>query len=140
MTADHASPPNPNELVTLMPYAVMLGITLERATAEEVHGGLDWAADRCTAAGVLHGGVLMSLADTIGAVCAYLNLPAGATTATVESKTNFFRAVRGGTVHAHARPLHVGGSFITVQTDLTDDQGKRIGQTTQTQAVLRPRE
>ena len=78
----------------------------------------------------------MSLADTIGAVCALLNLPPGAGTATVDSATNFFRAVREGTLHAAARPLHAGRSFIVVRTELTDDRGRPVGQTTQTQAVL----
>ena len=128
--------PTVEELVGLMPHAVAMGIRLEDATAEEVHGSVEWAPDRCTAGGVLHGGVLMTLADSAGAVCAYLNLPAGATTSTVESKTNFFRAVRSGAAHATSRPLHVGRSFIVVQTDLTDDSGKPVGQTTQTQAVL----
>jgi 1,4-dihydroxy-2-naphthoyl-CoA hydrolase len=130
--------PDLHDLVALMPHAVALGITLQRATPEEVLGSLGWTPDRCTAAGMLHGGVLMSLADTVGAVCAFLNLPEGASTSTVESKTNFFRAVRDGTVHALSRPLHLGRSFVAVQTDLTDGQGRRVGQTTQTQAVLRP--
>jgi uncharacterized protein (TIGR00369 family) len=128
--------PTAEELVGLMPHAVAMGIRLEDATAAEVRGSVEWAPDRCTAGGVLHGGVLMTLADSAGAVCAYLNLPAGATTSTVESKTNFFRAVRSGAVYATSRPLHVGRSFIVVQTDLTDDSGKPVGQTTQTQAVL----
>ncbi|HYZ00256.1 MAG TPA: PaaI family thioesterase, partial [Candidatus Binatia bacterium] len=68
--------------------------------------------------------------------CAFLNLPEVAGTATIESKTNFFRAVRQGYVHAVARPLHVGRSTITVQTSLRDDQDQLIAQTTQTQAVL----
>ena len=79
------------------------------------------------------------LADNIGALCAFLNLPSGATTATVDSATNFFRGVREGALHAAARPLHVGRSFIVVRTDLTDDAGRAVGQTTQTQAVLAPR-
>ena len=83
-----------------------------------------------------HGGVLMSAADSVGAVCAFLNLPEGATTSTIESKTNFFRGVREGTVHTVSRPLHVGRTTIVVQTDLTDDRGKRVAQVTQTQAVL----
>ena len=86
----------------------------------------------------MHGGAVMSLADTVGAVCAFLNLPAAAGTA-VESATNFFRGVRDGALHAAARPLHVGRSFIVVRTDLTDDQDQPVGQTTQTQAVLAPR-
>ena len=128
--------PTAEEFIGLMPHAVALGITLDHATPEGVRGAVAWTEDRCTVGGVLHGGVLMTLADSVGAVCAYLNLPAGATTSTVESKTNFFRAVRSGAVHASSRPLHVGRSFIVVQTDLTDDGGKPIGQTTQTQAVL----
>lgn len=130
--------PTVDELVALMPHAVALGITLEHATAEEVRGGLEWAPERCTVGGMLHGGVVMTLADSVGAVCAYLNLPEGAGTSTVETKTNFFRAVRGGTLHATSRPLHVGRSFVVVQTDLADDRGKPVGQTTQTQAVLHP--
>jgi uncharacterized protein (TIGR00369 family) len=128
--------PTVEELVGLMPHAVALGIRLDRATPEGVRGTVAWAEDRCTVGGVLHGGVLMTLADSVGAACAYLNLPAGAATSTVESKTNFFRSVRSGAVHASSRPLHVGRSFIVVQTDLTDDDGKPVGQTTQTQAVL----
>lgn len=81
----------------------------------------------------------MSLADTVGAVCAFLNLPEGAATSTIESKTNFFRAVREGYVEAAASPLHIGRSVIVVQTDLNDDRGRRVAQVTQTQAVLPPR-
>jgi 1,4-dihydroxy-2-naphthoyl-CoA hydrolase len=128
--------PAVEELAGLMPHAVAMGITLEIAAAAGVRGSVAWAPDRCTVGGVLHGGVLMTLADSVGAVCAYLNLPAGAATSTVESKTNFFRAVRSGSVHATSRPLHVGRSFIVVQTDLTDDSGRPVGQTTQRQAVL----
>jgi uncharacterized protein (TIGR00369 family) len=128
-----------NDLLTLMPYAVALGIVLEDATPSLTRGSLRWAPDRCTVDSAMHGGAMMSLADSIGAVCAYLNVPEGAGTSTVESKTNFFRAVREGTVHATARPLHVGRSFIVVQTDLTDDLGRPVGQTTQTQAVIAPR-
>jgi 1,4-dihydroxy-2-naphthoyl-CoA hydrolase len=124
-------------LAQIAPLAGTLGIELSHADAEEVRGGMDWAAERCTANGILHGGALMALADTLGGVCAFLNLPEGATTtATVESKTNFFRAVREGRVDAVTRPLHVGRSFIVVQTDLLDGEQRRVAQVTQTQAVL----
>lgn len=79
----------------------------------------------------------MSLADTLGATCAFLNLPPGATTSTIETKTNFFRAVREGHVEATSRPLHVGRTTIVVQTDVRDANAKRVAQITQTQAVLR---
>ena len=131
--------PSPAELFATIPYAAGLGMTLDEATPQLVRGSLRWSPEQCTTSGVMHGGAVMSLADTVGAVCAFLNLPAGAGTTTVESATNFFRGVRDGTLHAAARPLHVGRSFIVVRTDLTDDQDKPVGQTTQTQAVLAPR-
>ena len=121
-----------------MPFAVELGIELVDARADEVRARLEWSARLCTTGGVLHGGVLMSLADTAGAMCAFLNLPPGGATSTIESKTNFFRAVREGHVEAVARPLHVGRSTVVVQTDLLDGSGRRVAQVTQTQAVLQP--
>ena len=137
--AQFAAGSSPADLLASMPYATALGISLDDVTPELVRGSLDWSPERCTAAGLLHGGAIMSLADTVGAVCALLNLPSGAGTATVESATNFFRAVRDGTLHAAARPLHAGRSFIVVRTELADDAGRPVGQTTQTQAVLAPR-
>jgi 1,4-dihydroxy-2-naphthoyl-CoA hydrolase len=124
------------ELVALMPFAHALGVALESAAKDEVRGRLPWAPERCTAGGVLHGGALITLADSVGAICAYLNLPEGATTATIESKTNFFRAVRDGHVDAVARPLHVGRTSIVVQTQLADGGGNPVAVVIQTQAVL----
>ena len=95
-----------------------------------------WAPERCTAGEVMHGGVLMALADSLGGACAFLNLPEGARTSTIESKTNF-RGVRRARPHGSTVPLHVGRSTIVVQTDITDDEGRRVAQVTQTQAVLR---
>jgi uncharacterized protein (TIGR00369 family) len=123
-----------------VPFAVSLGVELVSADADEVIGRLQWAPERCTAGGLMHGGALMSLADTLGGVCAFLNLPEGATTATIESKTNFFRAVREGAVTGTARPLHVGRSFIVVQTGLVDDAGRNVALVVQTQAVITRRE
>jgi uncharacterized protein (TIGR00369 family) len=78
----------------------------------------------------------MALADSAGGVCAFLNLPPGGTTATIESKTNFLGAVRDGAVTARARPLHIGKTTIVVETDVFDASGRRVARTTQTQAVL----
>lgn len=125
-------------IIAAIPFAATLGIKLTAAAPDEVRGQFDWDESRCTMAGVVHGGALMSLADTLGAICAFLNLPEGASTATLESKTNLFRAVRGGTVHAVSKPLHVGRTTIVAQTDLYDDQDRRVAQVTQSQAVLRP--
>ncbi len=120
-----------------MPYADTLGIELLVATPEEVRGRLAWEERLTTVAGLLHGGVLMGLGDAVGAYCAFLNLPEGSSaTATIESKTNFFAAVRSGTVEARSRPLHCGSRTIVVETDLFDEAGKRVARVTQTQAVL----
>ena len=123
-------------MVAMMPFTAGLGVRLEAATAAEVTGTMAWRPELCTTFGVLHGGALISMADSLGAVCAFLNLPEGATTSTIESKTNFFRGVRDGSVHATTHPLHVGRTTIVVQTDLYDDAGKRVAQVTQTQAVI----
>ena len=129
--------PEITELVNAqMPLGATLGIRMF-GDADEVDATIDWAPGLCTAAGVLHGGVLMSLADAAGGVCAFLNLPAGATgTATIESKTNFLGAVREGTVVARSRPLHIGKTTIVVETDVFDAVERRVSRTIQTQAVL----
>ena len=130
--------PSNADLVASMPFAVASGVEIESASPDEVRGGLDWSAERCTIGGALHGGVLMTLADSLGAVCAFLNLPEGAVTSTIESKSNFFRGVREGRVEATTTPLHVGRSTVVVQTDVRDANGKRAALVTQTQAVITP--
>jgi len=124
------------ELAASMPFSSALGVEVTAAASDEVRGRLAWAPERCTTGGLLHGGALMTFADTLGAICAFLNLPAGAGTATVESKTNFFRSVRDGHVEAVTRPLHVGRRFIVLQTDVVDAAGRRVALVVQTQAVL----
>ena len=121
----------------LVPLAVTLGITADAAGPEEVVLSLDWAANLTTGGGVLHGGIVMALADTSGAVCAFLNLPEGAGgTTTIESKTNFMAATRSGTAKAHSRPLHVGRRVIVVETEIRGEGGKLAAKTIQSQAVL----
>ncbi len=119
-----------------MPLAAHLGF-------EGVEGGKEavvlrgvWAAEHCTAAGALHGGYLMTLADAAAATLAFLNLPRGATTATIEAKTNFLAAVRDGFVTARAELVHAGRRTIVVQVDVTDDAGRLVTRTLQTQAVI----
>ena len=120
-----------------MPFTRTLGITVVTYTPDEVRARLVWDASLCTAGGVLHGGVLMSLADSTGGACAFLNLPAGATgTTTVESKTNFLRAVREGHVDGRSRPLHTGRTLLVIETDLLDDRDRLVARVTQSQLVL----
>ena len=128
------------DLAALVPFAGELGIEIDAAAKEEVRGRMAWAAELCTSGGVMHGGVLMAFADTLGAVCAFLNLPEGsAGTTTISSNTVFTRAVREGEVTAVTRPLHAGRTVVVVQTDLTDGEGRRVAQVTQAQAVLAPK-
>ena len=124
-------------LNTAMPYGRRLGIELVSASAEEVVMRLAWEEDLCSAGGVMHGGALMSLADSGGGLLAFLNLPEGAKgTATIESKTNFFAGLRGGSATAISRPLHKGRTTIVVETDVRDEAGRHIARVTQTQAIL----
>ena len=113
-----------------------MGIELESAGPDEVVGVLAWAPERCTAGGVMHGGALMTLADSVGALCAFVGLPEGASTATTSSTTHLLRPVTEGAVTATARPLHRGRRSVVVQTDLVDGSGRRVAQVTQTQVVL----
>jgi uncharacterized protein (TIGR00369 family) len=127
---------DPQALVGLMPFAAALGIEVDTASPEEVRGRMEWAEERCTAGGLMHGGALMSFADSLGAILAFLNLPEGATTSTISSSTNLTRGVREGTVHAVSRPLHAGRTVIVVQTEMRDDEGRLVAQVTQAQAVI----
>jgi 1,4-dihydroxy-2-naphthoyl-CoA hydrolase len=127
------------QLVATMPFAVAVGIEIDAASKDEVRGRLPWSPERCTTAGLMHGGAVMTLADSLGAVCAFFNLPEGASTSTISSATNFFRGVRDGEVRGTARPLHVGRTTIVVQTELRDASDKPVALVTQTQAVLAPR-
>lgn len=121
-----------------MPLARTLGIRTDERTAERVVLALDWAPHLCTVGGVLHGGVIMALADSAGGVCALLNLPSDASgTTTIESKTNFLGAVRGGTVTATSTPLHRGRTTIVIETSVRDANGKLVAKVTQTQMVIR---
>lgn len=121
-----------------MPFTAVLGMQPIAASPREVRARIDWDASLCTVAGNLHGGLLMALADSCGGWCAYLNLPSGATgTVTVESKTNFLRAVSEGHVQAVSRPLHVGRTLIVVDTEVRDAADRLVARVTQTQAVLR---
>jgi len=123
-----------------MPLCETLGVRCTRNDAEGVDLELDWATGLCTAGDLLHGGTVMALADAAGGALAFANLPDGANgTSTIESKTNFLRGVRAGTLRASARLLHAGATTVVVETELRGDDGRLVAKTTQTQAVLRPR-
>lgn len=113
-----------------------LGIEFVEVALDRVRARLPIRAEVLTVGGALHGGTLMAFADTVGAMATVLNLPAGATTTTLESKTNFFAAGRSGAAHAEATPLHRGKRTQVWQTRVTDDGGRLLSMTIQTQMVL----
>jgi uncharacterized protein (TIGR00369 family) len=134
MVADSAATAS---LHASVPYAARLGIEIVAAAPSSVTGRLAWEESLCTAGGALNGGVIMSLADNVGALCAFMNLPSGSTgTTTIESKTNFLRAIRGGYATAVARPLHVGRRIIVIESEVVDDEKRLVAKVTQSQAVL----
>lgn len=114
----------------------LLGIRFVQTTKDRVVAELTIRDDLRTAGGALHGGAIMAFADTVGATATFLNLPAGARTTTLESKTNFFAAGREGTVRAEATPLHRGRTTHVWQTRVTDASGRLLAMVTQTQMVL----
>jgi uncharacterized protein (TIGR00369 family) len=134
--ADPSPLPTPDQFAELMPFCAEIGVELVSGGKDEVVARLPWSPERCTAGGILHGGALMALADAVGATLAFLNLPEGAMTTTIESKTNFLRGVGEGYVEASAKPVHVGRRTIVVTTEMRTPAGKLAAVTTQTQAVL----
>ena len=115
----------------------LLGIRLMEVTRDKVMAELSVRSDLCTLGQVLHGGAIMAFADTLGATGAFLNLPPGAGTTTMESKTNFVGAAKvGSIVTAVSTPVHVGRSTSIWQTRITREDGKLVAVVTQTQMVL----
>jgi 1,4-dihydroxy-2-naphthoyl-CoA hydrolase len=120
-----------------MPLAVLMGVRILEASRETVVASLLVRDDLCTAGQNVHGGALMAFADTVGAAATILNLPDGAGTTTLESKTNFLRgAAAGSTLTATATPVHRGRRTQVWQTRIEGEDGKLVALVTQTQMVL----
>jgi len=116
----------------------LLGIRFVETGRERVAAELTIRDELRTIGGALHGGAIMAFADTVGATATVLNLPPGAWTTTLESKTNFFAAGRDGIVRAESTPLHRGKRTMVWQTRVTDAAGRLLALTIQTQMVLGP--
>ena len=126
--------------MSVMPFMDLLDIEVVASAAEEVRMRLPWRPEVCTAGDVMHGGAIMSLADSAGAMCAFLNLPDGAAgTTTIESKTNFLRGAREGAIVASTQPLHTGRTLIVLETLIVRADGAPVAKVTQTQAFHYPR-
>jgi len=126
--------------VNIMPLARLMGIRLIEQTPDKVVAEMEVREDLCTTNSILHGGAYMAFADTIGAVATVLNLPPGAGTTTVESKTNFISAIRAGEIaRAECTPVHRGKTTQVWTTRILRPDGKLAAIVTQTQIVLAAR-
>jgi 1,4-dihydroxy-2-naphthoyl-CoA hydrolase len=130
--------PSPDALNAKVPFAKYLGIRVTRAEPDLVCGELDVTENKTTYPGILHGGAIMAFADNLGALGTVINLPEGASgTTTLESKTNFMRAIPlGTTATAEARPVHKGRLTMVWRTDIFTADGKLAATVTQTQMVI----
>ena len=119
------------------PFMKLLGAELVSATLDRIEARLVVRDDMGNGSGILHGGVYMSFADYLRAIGTVVNLPKGASTTTMESKTNFFRPARtGDVITGVSTPLHKGRRTMVWQTRLTDNDGKLLAMITQTQMVI----
>ena len=120
-----------------LPFAQLLGIEFVSAEADGVAAELTVREELCTLPAVMHGGAIMAFADTLGAAGTVLNLPEGAWTTTIESKTNFVGpAPLGARLTGEATPVHRGRRTMIWQTRITTAEGKLVALVTQTQMVL----
>ena len=126
-------------LLDHMPFAKSLGLEVDTSSKGQIKASLTVSEALCTTGRIMHGGAIMAVADTLGAIGAYLNLPEGAkATTTIESKTNFLGAAKlGSKVAVETTPVHIGGRTSVWQTRLTTTEGKSVAIVTQTQLVLR---
>jgi uncharacterized protein (TIGR00369 family) len=114
-----------------------LGIELRQVAADKVIASMTVRKDLCTIGDNLHGGAIMAFADTLGAVAAILNMPDGARTTTIESKTNFIGGAALGTrVTGESVPVHRGRTTVVCQTTVRSEAGKLVALVTQTQLVI----
>ncbi len=120
------------------PFAKMIGVRMTLATRERIEAELDVTAEKCTIPPTLHGGAIMAFADNLGGIGAFLNMPEGATTSTVESKTNFLRAIpEGETAKAVTTPVKRGRTLQVWETRIYRGDGELAAIVTQTQIVMR---
>ena len=119
------------------PFAKLMGMNITHLSRDKVVAELFVRDDLENRMGVLHGGAIMAFADNLGGTATTANLPPGARTSTIESKTNFFAPIPiGDTAHAECTPLHRGRSTMVWQTRITRNDGRLCAIVTQTQIVI----
>ncbi len=126
-----------DRFLAAQPFPRLMGVEVLSAEKTRVTARLSVRPELCTSGHIMHGGAIMAFADTLGAIGAFLNLPEGAGTTTLESKTNFIRGAKeGSVVNAETTPIHVGRRSSVWQTKITREDGKLVAIVTQTQMVL----
>ena len=127
-----------NAAVASMPFAGGLGVGDVVGDTTGITATIRWGDAYTTLGGALHGGYLMAVADSLGALLAFLQVTPGGSTSTIESKTNMMAAITEGTATVTVTPLHVGRTTAVVQTDIHRADGRLAVRTTQTQSLVRP--
>ena len=132
---------NENDLAEMQPpFGRLIGMKIIEAQPDRVVTEMVVREEFANRNGVLHGGAVMALADNMGGTATFLNLPPGAATTTIESKTNFFAACPvGETIRTETTPLHRGRTTMVWQTRITRGDGRLAAVVTQTQLVIEPR-
>ena len=120
------------------PFAKMMGVRMTLVTKERIEGELEVTKDHCTVPDILHGGAVMAFADNLGGVGAFVNMPPGAGTTTIESKTNFLRAVpMGQTAKGVCTPVNIGRTLQVWKTEIFRGDGQLAAVVTQTQLIMK---
>ncbi|WP_425409401.1 PaaI family thioesterase [Hyphococcus sp.] len=118
------------------PFAKMMGVNMTFVSKERIEGELAVTKDHCTIPDILHGGAIMAFADNMGGIGAFLNMPSGASTATIESKTNFLRAIPlGQTARAVTTSVNIGRTLQVWKTEIFREDGKPAAIVIQTQII-----
>ncbi|MEO1242458.1 MAG: PaaI family thioesterase [Pseudomonadota bacterium] len=119
------------------PFAKLMGVVMTLVTKDRIEGEVQVTKDHCTIPDVMHGGAIMAFADNMGGIGAFVNMPQGAMTTTVESKTNFLRPIPiGQTAKAVATPINIGRQLHVWRTEIFRDDGKLAAVVTQTQIIM----
>jgi uncharacterized protein (TIGR00369 family) len=122
------------------PFADFMGMKVTLVSPDRVVAELTVREELGNRNGTLHGGAVMALADNLGGTATVANLPEGGSTATIESKTNFFLPIPVGDIaRAECTPLHRGRTTMVWQTRITRGDGRLAAMVTQTQIVMLPK-
>jgi 1,4-dihydroxy-2-naphthoyl-CoA hydrolase len=119
------------------PFFRLLGGKIVEVTRDKIVAEVVVREELSNRNGGLHGGAVMAIADNLGGTATFINMPKGAGTTTIESKTNFFAAIPiGDTLRAECTPLHRGRTTMVWQTRITRSDGRLAALVTQTQLVI----